>query len=637
MVEMTSVRSVTGSTDVSRLRLAPSLPHLLLERVAHDADREAFRHPVGDAWVSLTWAQSWERIERIAAALLDLGLRRGDRVGIASATRLEWLLVDLGTLCAGGATTTVYPSTGGEDFSHILSDSGSVVVFAEDAGQLDKLRKHRQTLPEVRLVVVIDPDGVAATDDPDDDWVTSLAAFEERGAAALAADAGVVRRVAEALRPDDLATLVYTSGTTGRPKGVRLTHKNWTYEAAAIEDLGILDSTDVHYLWLPLAHVFGKTMEAAQLQIGYATVVDGRVDTIVANMQEVRPTFMCGVPRIFEKVHAAAETTGAEGGAAKAAVFQWAFRVGHRAAAARAAGRRMSPLLTAQHGLAHKLVFSHIHERFGGRLRWLVSGSAPLSADIAAWFDAAGLVVLEGYGLTETSAAVALNRPGRVGYGTVGEPLTGTQLGLADDGEVYARGPAIMSGYQGEAASADAEVLLDDGWFATGDVGEIDGVGRLRLTDRKKDLVKTSTGKYLAPGAIASRFAVLCPIVGQMVVLVRSYAVALISLDPDALEAWARRTGAVPEGAPFDFATTAASPQVHEQVADAVARLNEGLAHWETVNGFEILDRPLTVEDGELTPSLKVKRVVVAERYATLVDRAFASSAAVHAAAANRG
>jgi long-chain acyl-CoA synthetase len=587
-----------------------SVARLFLDRVAATPASEAYRFASGDSWASVTWSQVGDRVRRQAAGLIALGIEREQPVAVASATRYEWVLADLAIMCAGAATTTVYPTTTAEDVTFIISDSGSRVVFAEDDAQIRKLRDNRSQLPEVAKVVTID--GTA-----DGDWVISLAELERLGADLLAAQPTVIDdRVAE-ITHDSLATLIYTSGTTGRPKGVRLLHSAWTYEAASVDTLGLLRPDDLQYLWLPLSHVFGKVLLTLPLQIGFPTAIDGRVDKIVDNLAVVRPTFMGAAPRIFEKAHARIVATGHGEGGIKAKIFDRAFDVGIKVSRARQAGHRPSALLTAQHAVADRLVFSKIRERFGGRLRYFISGSAALNRDVAEWFDAAGILILEGYGMTESSAATFVNRPSDYAFGTVGHPLPGTEVRIAADGEVLIKGPGVMAGYHNQDA-ATAEALDADGWLHTGDIGELAPNGALRITDRKKDMFKTSNGKYVAPSAIDATFKGICPYVSQLVIdgEGRSYCVALIALDADAVHTWANDNGM--RGAAFDEVAT--SESFRETMQGYVDTLNGQLNRWESIKKFAILNRELTVEDGEITPSMKLRRKIVIERYRGTLD-----------------
>ncbi len=608
------VSETTAPRRELRTDRAASLAQMFYDRVASTPDGEAFRSPDGEGWRSVTWRQTGETVRTLAAGLLALGIRPEERVGILSNTRVEWLEADLAVMCAGAATTTVYPTTGADDVAFILADSGSRVVFAEDDTQIAKLRARRDRLPD--LVRVVTFDGHA-----DGEWVLGLPDLVALGARHLVDHPSAVDDAVAAIGPEHLATLIYTSGTTGQPKGVELPHRCWTYIGAAAEGLDILSPDDLQFLWLPLSHSFGKMLEAVQLQIGFPTAVDGRLDRIVDNLAVVRPTFMAGPPRIFEKVHGKVVQTIQEEGGLKDAMFRWAFGVGDQVARSRLAGARPSRRLVAQHAVADRLVLRKIRARLGGRIRFMVSGSAALSPDVARWFHAAGLLVLEGYGLTETSAGTCMVRPQDPVFGYVGRPLDDTEVRIAEDGEILVRGPGVMRGYH-HLPEATAEVLSADGWFATGDVGELDARGRLRITDRKKDLIKTSGGKYIAPQAIEIIFKAVCPLASQMLVHAdgRSFATALVTLDPEALVQWGKA-----EGLPAtDYETLAASPQVHAYVEACMEQLNGRLNRWETIKHFRILDHDLSVENGELTPSMKVRRKVVESAYRDLIDTMYA-------------
>ncbi|CAL2059674.1 MULTISPECIES: AMP-dependent synthetase/ligase [Streptomyces] len=610
----------------------PSVAALFLERVAATPDAEAYRYPVPpaagqgpDDWKSLSWAQSADRVYAIAAGLTELGIEPEQRVALASSTRVEWILADLGILCAGGATTTIYPQTNADESAFILADSESRVLIAENAAQVAKAVEKRAELPELIKVVVIDAAGVPEGDD----WVITLAELEKRGAAYLEQHPQLIKERVGAITKDQLATLIYTSGTTGRPKGVRLPHDNWSYMAKAIAATGLLGPDDVQYLWLPLAHVFGKVLTSGQIETGHITAVDGRVDKIIENLPVVRPTYMAAVPRIFEKVYNGVAAKAREGGAAKYKIFQWAAEVAREYAKAeqdnfRHTGNRTVPFgLAAKHKVADTLVYAKIREAFGGRLRACVSGSAALAPEIGYFFAGAGVHVLEGYGLTESSAASFVNPGEAYRTGTVGKPLPGTEVRIADDGEILLRGPGIMQGYH-KLPDKTAEVLESDGWFHTGDIGELSPDGYLRITDRKKDLIKTSGGKYVAPAEVEGQFKAVCPYVSNILVhgADRNYCTALISLDEIALAEWAKENGL--GGKPY--AEIVAAPQTVEMVDGYVQQLNAGLQRWQTIKKFRLLPRDLDVEHGEITPSLKLKRPVVERAYKGLIDEMYAGA-----------
>ena len=596
--------------DTSAAAADRSLATLLFERVEKTPDDEAFRYVRDGGWVSETWREAAAKIERLAAGLLALGLEPEQRVGIASGTRYEWVLADLAVMCAGAATTTVYPTTHAADTAFILSDSDSRIVFAEDDNQLAKLADQRDALPDVMKVVTFD--GTA-----DGDWVITLDELDQLGARHLEQQPDAVKTTAQAVRSDQLATLIYTSGTTGKPKGVRLRHEAWVYEAEFVRAQKILGESDLQLLWLPLAHSFGKVLIAAQLSCGFVSAIDGRVDKIVDNMGVVKPTFMAAVPRIFEKAHGRIVTTQEAKGGWQEQLFDRAFAVGRDVDRRRLAGESVPFWLQALHSLVDQLVFSKIREVFGGRLKYFVSGSAPLNREIAEWFHAAGLLILEGYGLTETAGGAFINRPQHYKLGTVGPPFDGTQVRIADDGEVQIKGPSVMAGYH-NLPEKTAEAFTEDGWLRTGDRGALDDDGFLTITGRIKELFKTSGGKYVAPPAIEAKFMAQCPYASQFLVFGEghNYCVALVTLDPDAISSWARDEGLGDKS--YEELTEA--PEVHRMIDEHVSKLNSELNRWETIKKWQILKRDLSVDSGELTPSLKVKRAVVAENYKEVLD-----------------
>jgi long-chain acyl-CoA synthetase len=597
---------------------ASSVGRQFFDRVRRSPDREAYRYPVGDRWESQTWAETGQQVTRLAAGLLALGLEPEQRVGILAGTRLEWILADLAIMSAGAATTTVYPSTSPADTGYILADSECRVVFAEDDEQVAKLTARRAELPHLRTVVTFESTGDGTGDG---EWVIGLTQLMRLGDDLLATNPDVVEQRVAATGPDALATLIYTSGTTGRPKGVRLTHRAWTYEGAAIQALGILDESDLQFLWLPMAHAFGKVLLSTQLACGFATAVDGRVDKIIDNLAVVRPTFMGAAPRIFEKAYARIVTMQASEGGIKEKLFNQAFKVGRQVDRLERDGRPVPFLLARQHALFDKLVFSRIRDRFGGRVRFFISGAAALNREIAEWFHAAGILILEGYGLTETSAGSAVNHPDDYRFGSVGRVFPGTEFRIAPDGEIMIRGPGMMEGYHNLPVET-AEALTDDGWLHTGDIGEMDADGFVRITDRKKDLFKTSGGKYVSPSAIESQFKAICPYASQLVVhgAERNFVVALVTLDPDAMAGWAAENGM----AGRSYAEVVGSGQVEEMVAGYVTLLNGRLNRWETIKRWIVLDHDLTVESGELTPSMKVRRSVVESNYRAQIDALYA-------------
>ncbi len=572
-----------------------------LDRVAISPNAEAFRFPRGESWESVTWQEAGDEVARLAAGLLSLGLESEQRVGIAAGTRYEWIIADLAIMCAGGATTTVYPSTNAEDTAYILSNSECQFVFAEDDEQLAKLKEQEAELGSLRTIITFD--GTA-----DGERILSMAQLGELGDAYLTENPDIIATTAKSIAPDQLATLIYTSGTTGRPKGVRLQHKAWVFEGMAIKVQDILDETDLQFLWLPMAHSFGKVLLSAQLACGFATAIDGRVDKIVENLGVVKPTFMGAAPRIFEKAHARIVTMQATEGGLKEKLFKQAFAVGTKVDGLKVEGKSVPLTLKLQHGLFDKLVFSKVRDRFGGRVRFFISGSAALNPEIAAFFHAAGVLILEGYGMTENAAGATVNHPDQYKMGTVGMALPGAEVKIGEGDEVLLRGPHIMAGYHNNPEET-AKTLTEDGWLRTGDKGSLDAEGFLTITGRIKDLFKTSGGKYIAPSSIEAKFKAVCPYASQFMVFGndRNFVVALVTLDPDAMADWAKENGM--DGA--SYADIVASDKVETLVGEYVETLNAKLNRWETIKKWEILPEDLTIESGELTPSMKVKRNVV--------------------------
>jgi long-chain acyl-CoA synthetase len=581
--------------DAAAQNTGNSVGARFLDRCESAGLAEAFRTPASDGgWNSVTWSELARESTELAAGLLALGVTSEQRVAIASSTRLEWVVADLAIMLAGAATTTIYPSTKADDVAYILEDCNAVAVFVEDGDQVAKLRNHDGRVGTVRHVITFDPDAT-------DDMVLSLEDLAERGRAYLQERPGAVRDAVAETGPDQLATIIYTSGTTGRPKGVELTHGNWLYLGAVVASEGLMRAESVQLLWLPLSHVFGKMLLTGQYEVGCITAIDGRVDRIIDNLATVRPNLLAAAPRIFEKIYSRVVSAVQAEGGEQAEKFSWAFRVGIDAVHRRAAGKELPPGRAIELAAADRMVFAKIRQQLGGRLEVLISGSAALSPQIATWFAAAGLPVLEGYGLTETTGAAFCNRLGKVRIGTVGHALPGTEVSIAADGEILLRSPGVMRGYHRLPAQT-AAVLDDDGWFATGDIGELDADGYLRITDRKKDLVKTSGGKYIAPTAIESAIKAACPLVSTAIVVAegRNFASALLTLDPDAV------VGLTEEA-------------VQASVERAIAAVNGGLNQWETIKQFRILPHELSVEAGELTPSLKIKRAIVAKNYADVI------------------
>ncbi len=597
-----------------------SIPDMFLQRVAATPDSHAFGGPGPDEKpVWHTWAQIGQSASAVAAGLTTLGVGKEDRVAIAATTRLDWIVADLGIMCAGAATTTVYPTTEPEDACFIIADSGSKVLIAENQAQAAKMDP--TAVPSLKHIVLIDgaPDPSAGIPQ------ITLAELESRGTELLAGNPNLVKDLSAAVGPDDLATLIYTSGTTGRPKGVELLHGGWVWEGVAQGDVGVLLPTDLQFLWLPLSHSFGKTLICGIIHVGVPTYVDGRVDKIVDNLGIIKPTLMCAAPRIFEKVYNRVVTQATSAGGLKAKIFGWAVRTGKKKVVLEQAGKPVPGGLQRKYNLAHKLVFSKLHARLGGNMRYMVSGSAALSVPIAEFFAAAGLPISEGYGLTENSAGAFVNRPGALKIGTVGQALADMECKIDEDGEILLRGTPIMRGYHNLPEETSA-VFTEDGFFRTGDIGELDADGFLKITDRKKDLMKTSGGKYVAPSHIEGIFKSINPYTSQCLIIgnARNYCTLLVTLDPESITAWGAANGL--EGK--SYTEIVASPEAHKLVQGYVDELNTKLNRWETVKKFTILHRDLTIEDGEITPSLKLKRKVIEANFSGEIEKMYEGTVA---------
>jgi long-chain acyl-CoA synthetase len=570
-------------------------------------DATAVNHKKDGTWKTVSWAELARRARDVSDGLAAIGVKPGDRVAIIGETQLEWILADLGILGAGAITVTIYQSNKAHEVQYILADSGASYIFCDTAAQVAKLREVKGQLPDLKGI--IRAEGRSA-----DGFERTLADLEKGGVewrkANPDAHAARLARVAT----DDPASFIYTSGTTGNPKGVVLSHGNWVYEAQAVAGMQIVRPDDMLLMFLPMAHSFAKVIEAVWFSTGAQAAFVESLEKIMDNASEVRPTIMPAVPRIFEKAFNTVVTKGLATPGLKGKLFGLAMESFDQYANARDAGKEFSSF-----GLliGRKLVFPKLQaalaERFGGRMRLFVSGGAPLSTKIAYFFETLGFTILEGYGLTETSAASFVNRPGQVKIGTVGPVIDGTQVKIAEDGEILIKGPGVMKGYY-KNPEATAEVLKD-GWLLTGDIGQLDEKGRLKITDRKKDIIVTAGGKNVAPQNLENDLKT-DPLVSQVMVHgdKRKFLSALVTLNEDNARKWADENG-VPPGAALHQ-----DPRVIARIQRAVDALNAKQASYSTVKKFAIVPKDFTVEGGELTPTLKVKRKLVTQRYKDVLD-----------------
>jgi long-chain acyl-CoA synthetase len=600
-----------------------TLARMFWNRVERHADRPAQMVKVGGGWKEVSWRELGDEVRELALGLLALGRERGDRVALLSQTRAEWVRADFAIFSAGAVTIPVYPSYPAEGLAFIMKDSEAKTLFVEDAAQLAKALEAAKEMPGLQSVVVIQGD-VPGPEVPAGgrklrllDWA-GLRALGRSGRTQL--EPALAERLA-AVAPDDLATIVYTSGTTGHPKGVVQTHANHLAALRAAEEVTEVGEGDVHLLFLPLAHSFARFESFLGVHEGLVTAFAESLDKLSENLKEVRPNFICSVPRVFEKVYAKVLTGVEAGPGLKKKIFYWALGVGREVSRHSREGRPLPLGLTAQHAVAHKLVFSKLHEALGGRLRFCFSGGAPLAREIAEFFHAVGILIIEGYGLTETCPILTANRLKRYKFGTVGLAFPGIELRIAEDGEIVARGGNIAKGYY-RRPEETSEVFKADGWFHTGDIGEIDAEGFLRITDRKKDLIKTAGGSYVAPQHIENLLKG-DPFVSQAMVYGdrRPYPIALITLNPDELGKFARNAGLGDK----PLAEMARNPAVVERMRRTVDQVNEKLATYARLKRFAVLPADFTTESGELTPTLKVKRKVVSANYADLIESLYQS------------
>lgn len=587
-----------------------SVADLWQHRVGSTPESEAMRFRLDGRWTSMSWGEAGGRVRAISNGLLALGVARGDRCALLSPSRVEWILADFGILCAGAATTTIYPQASDAEFVHILTDSGARVLFVDGDAAVDRVLRHRAQLPDLQRVVVF-----AGRSRPEHQ-VTNLAEFETAGRDFGVASPEAYLDALHGVTGDDLATLMYTSGTLGKPKGVMLTHDAWVYECEAIDALGFLNPADVQYLWLPLAHVFAKVLEVSFVRLGIPTIVDGDTDHLVQHLEETRPTWFAGVPRTFEKAKERMEASFAARGPVARRTWAWALEVGRKRSEVLQRGDQPNPLLRAQWRLADRLVFREVRARFGGRLRFLISGGAPLPREVGEFFHAIGLLLLEGYGLTESSGASTVNRLDAYRFGTVGPPLPGCSVRIAPDGEILLQSRGVMKGYWRDPEET-ARVLVD-GWLHTGDLGQVFRTGHVEITGRKKELIVTAGGKNVAPLHVESLLRTRCPYLSQVVLHGdrRPYCTALVTLELDATTKWARARN-IPFADPVDLTTRS---EVRDLIGGYVDAVNRELPAFEQIRKFAVLPEDFTMQNGLLTPSLKVKRREVEAKYAPQLE-----------------
>jgi long-chain acyl-CoA synthetase len=567
----------------------------------------AIRFKQGDRWETRSFAEVGETVRGLALGLIDLGVAKGDKVSILANTRPEWTYFDFAALSAGATVVPIYQTNSPEECQYVLENSDAKVVIVEDEEQLEKVRKVRDQLPLLEHVVRM----TGSSDD-----AISFDQLIERGSGR---DESEWRGRWESVRPEDVCTFIYTSGTTGPPKGCVISHGNYRAMLDMVNQTSVIEEGDLTYLYLPLAHSFALLIQFGSFDLG-TTIAYWERDPlkILPNLAELKPTYFPSVPRIFEKIYTTATSTMEKEGGLKKAIFDWSIRTGKKMREAEREGREPGFLLRRQYSFADKKVLSKIRGLFGGKIRLAVSGAAPISPEILSFFDAAGVLVLEGWGMTETSTAATISSAEDFKVGTIGKPFPGCQIRIADDGEILVKGPNVFQGYY-KNEEATRETIVD-GWLHTGDLGEIDSEGFIKITGRKKDIIITAGGKNITPANLENEIK-QHPLVSQCVVVGdrRPYLVALVTLDPEEAATYAQEHGLA-----SDVEALAANGDVRKAIEAHVEQINEKFARVEQVKKIAILPQDLSQENGELTPTLKVKRAVVAQKHAPEIEKLYA-------------
>jgi long-chain acyl-CoA synthetase len=578
--------------------------------------RTLFRNKEEGRWRDIAWSEVEDAVTEIANGFLSLGLAAGDRVSLLSENRLDWIYADLGLLAAGGVTVTIYPSNLPHEVEYIVSHSGSRFIVISGAGQYRKLANRKETMPGLEKIISLDALENAADD------VMTLTRLREQGRAFQSQNPRALRERTAGIRRDDLCTMVYTSGTTGPPKGAMISHGNILAVHEAVDQILTLDKdSDITLSILPYAHVYeriGGIMNG--IFAGITIAIGEGLDKIAANVVEIRPTLILGAPRLYEKMYAGIQKNIAAGSPAKQKIFGWAMSVGREVGPYKLAHQPLPLGLKLKHALADKLVFSAIKQKFGGRIRFFVSAAAPISKDIIEFFHALDILIIEGWGMTETSAPSTINKPDNVRFGSVGQVLPGTEVKIADDGEIMVRGENVFMGYYSKDGPIRDE-FEDKGWFHTGDIGRIDEDGFLYITDRKKDIIITAGGKNISPQNIENLLKTDLYISEALVFGDRKkFLSAIVTLDEEATASWAQK-----EGIAFkDFAELSQKPETKKMVEGRIAALNKNLPKHETIKKIVILDRQFQQELGEITPTMKLKRKVLNQKFGKVFEDMYA-------------
>jgi long-chain acyl-CoA synthetase len=585
-----------------------TLADLLVRSAELYGAHPALRFNEGGAWVDRSFQQVLEIVKPLALGLVALGIEKGDRVSILGNTRPEWTYFDFAALSIGATVVPIYQSNSPEECAYVLENSDAKVVVVEDEEQLAKIREVRAGLPKLEQVVLMLGDA------------EDVLSMDELAAKGGSVDEAVFQQRIDAVTPADICTFIYTSGTTGPPKGCVISHGNYRSMLDMVNATSTFEENDLTYLYLPLAHSFALLVQLGSFDLG-ATLAywQGDPNKIMPDLAELKPTYFPSVPRIFEKIYTAANSGMEKEGGLKKAIFDWSIKVGEKTRAVERAGRKPGFLLRKQHDFADKKVLSKIRGLFGGNLRLAVSGAAPINPDILRFFDAAGVLVVEGWGMTETSTGATVATEDEFKFGTIGKPFPGCEVKIAEDGEILVHGPNVFQGYH-KNPEATAETIVD-GWLHTGDIGEIDSEGFIKITGRKKDIIITAGGKNITPANLEAemrqhQLVSQCVVVGDR----RPYLVALVTLDPEEAVAYAKD-----HGLPEDPAQLAENPEIRKVIEAHRDEMNKKFARVEQVKKVAILPRDLTQEDGELTPTLKVKRAVVTQKHEKEIEQLYAA------------
>jgi len=595
--------------------MSETLATMFWSRVDKSADRPAQMSKRHEAWITLTWREVGEVVRELALGLIALGRQPRDTVALLSTSRAEWVQADFAIFSAGCITVPVYPTYPPDLIAYVLNDSGARTIIVEDPGQLAKVLEAREKTPGLQQIIVMT--GYEATQPPK--MVMTWEMLRRLGRDNATRHASTLTERLAATKPADLASIVYTSGTTGPPKGVMQTHGNHLAAQRNSESAAPCEEGWVHLLFLPLAHSFARLESFLGVYRGLCTAFAENLDKVGDNLKEVRPHFICSVPRVFEKVYAKILSGVEAGSPAKKKVFHWAIGVGREVSRHQQRGQPLPAGLRVKRAIAHTLVFSKLHAALGGRLQWAISGGAPLSRDIAEFFHSAGILILEGYGLTETCPAATFNRPTRFKFGSVGQALDNVDIKIAADGEILIRGANVARGYL-KQPEATAEVFEPSGWFHSGDIGRLDEDGFLFITDRKKDLIVTAGGMNIAPQNIENMLKA-DPFISQAMVYGdrKPYPVALITVNADELAKFAREQGILAT----DPEVVVKHPKVVERVGRTVEEKNSQLQSYAKIKKFTVLPVDFSQEGGELTPTLKVKRKIVSNKYLTTIEELY--------------